>query len=118
MMNTLIEKNKKKLLEEKDRLESLLARVASKDETNGDFHAKYPDFGSTEEDNAAEVAAYEMNIAEEHDLELKLNRVSAALARIDKGNYGICAVGGEDIQGARLEAVPEAENCVQHDNAS
>ena len=112
---TLIEKNKEKLLAEKERLEKLLSREASQDKAHGDFHAKYPDFGSTDEDNAAEVAEYETNLAEEHDLEGKLNRVTAALVKIENGSYGICAVGGEEIPAARLEAVPEAENCVQHD---
>lgn len=112
---SLIEKNKQRLLAEKERLKKLLSRVASQDKGNGDFHAKYPDLGNSEEDNAAEVAEYETNIAEEHDLEAKLNRVTAALVKIENGSYGICAVGGEEIPAARLEAVPEAENCVQHD---
>lgn len=96
-------------------MEKLLSRVANKDGTHGEFQAKYPDFGSAEEDNAAEVAAYEANIAEEYDLEAKLRRVVAALARIAAGSYGICQSGGEEISTARLAAVPEAENCVQHE---
>jgi len=112
MNHTLIEKNKKLLEQERTRLQSLLARVEDKD-----GQPKYPDFGNSEEDNAAEVAAYETNIAEEHDLEPKLNRVIAALQRIDNGSYGLCKVGGEEIPEARLAAVPEAENCVAHDKA-
>ncbi|OGE77978.1 MAG: hypothetical protein A2751_01825 [Candidatus Doudnabacteria bacterium RIFCSPHIGHO2_01_FULL_46_14] len=107
-----MEKNKKLLEQERTRLQSLLARVEDKD-----GQPKYPDFGNSEEDNAAEVAAYETNIAEEHDLEPKLNRVIAALQRIDNGSYGLCKVGGEEIPEARLAAVPEAENCVAHDKA-
>lgn len=106
---TLIEKNKERLLAEKAHLEKLLSRV---EDQNG--QAKYPDFGSSEEDNAAEVAAYETNIAEEYDMEEKLRRVTGALARIEQGAYGICLTCGEEIPEARLEAVPEAENCVQH----
>lgn len=107
--NTLIEKNKKKLHAEKERLEKLLSRVSN----NGT--AKYPDLGSAEEDNAAEVAAYETNIAEEFDLKKKYKLVTAALARIDSGTYGICQIGGEEISAARLEAAPEAANCVKHE---
>lgn len=105
-----VEKNKQKLFAEKARLESLLARVEDKD-----GQPKYPDFGNAEEDNAAEVAAYETNIAEDYDLETKLKRVEAALQSITAGSYGICKIGGEEILEARLEAVPEAENCVQHE---
>lgn len=105
----LIEKNKPRLEQEKTRLEKLLSRVEDKSGA-----AKYPDFGSAEEDNAAEVTAYEANIAEEYDLEQKLSLVIAALKRIETGGYGICQIGGEEIPVARLEAVPEAANCVQH----
>lgn len=34
-----------------------------------------------------------------------------ALARIDEGDYGICAVCGEPIPVARLEAMPETRHC-------
>lgn len=110
--SSLIEKNKQKLGAEKAHLESLLARVEDKS-----GQPKYPDFGNAEEDNAAEIAVYETNIAEEHDLEPKLNRVIAALQRVENGSYGICKIGGEEISEARLGAVPEAENCVAHDKA-
>ncbi len=111
MNTTIIEQNKQKLRAEKQRLENLLSRVEDKD-----GQPKYPDFGNSEEDNAAEVAVYETNIAEEHDLEPKLERVIAALQRIDDGSYGLCKIGGEEIPEARLQTVPEAENCVAHDN--
>ena len=105
---TIIEQNKQKLLAEKANLESLLARVEDKD-----GQPKYPDYG-----NSAEVMQYETNIAEEHDLEPKLERVIAALQRIDNGSYGLCKIGGEEIPEARLVAVPEAENCIAHDKTA
>lgn len=112
----LIEENQKRLLEEKKRLEGLLARVAKRDKTTGDFHAKYPDFlGTQEDENASEVDAYETNIAEEWDLEQKFHRVEAAMKRIADGTYGICLNGGEEMPRARLAALPEAENCIEHD---
>lgn len=111
----LIQKNKKRLLDEKTRLEKLLLRIAKKDKTAGDFHATYPEFGSQPDENAAEVALYETNLAEEWDLEQKLRRVEAALKRIAEGTYGACRIGGEQMSKARLLAVPEAENCVDHD---
>ena len=113
MKTETIEQNKQKLLAEKAHLENLLSRVEDKD-----GQPKYPDFGNSEEDNATEVAEFETNIAEEHDLEPKLERVVAALERIDNGNYGLCKIGGEEIPEARLAAVPEAENCVAHDKAA
>ncbi len=110
----LIEKNKKKLESEKIRLRELLMRIAKPDKVAGEFHAQYPELGNKEDENASEVAVYETNIAEEWDLEQKLAKVEKALKRIEKGGYGVCAIGGEEIPRQRLEAVPEAENCVQH----
>lgn len=111
----LIQKNKKRLVEEKSRLEKLLLRIAKKDKAGGEFRAAYPEFGSQPDENAAEVALYETNLAEERDLEQKLRRVEAALKRIAEGTYGICRIGGEPMPRARLLAVPEAENCIEHD---
>lgn len=103
-------------MKEKAKLEHLLSRVAKRGAQGGDFQPKYPDIGDTEDENIAEVVEYEKNIAEERDMEGKLRRVNDALARIEKGTYGICAAGGEEMTSARLEAVPEAENCVQHES--
>ena len=112
----LIEKNRQRLTDEKVRLGGLLGRIAKPKKAGGEeFEAKYPEFGNQEDENASEVAAYEANIAEERDLEKKLKKVEAALQRVAKGTYGICQVGGEPLPLARLEAIPEAENCVAHD---
>ncbi len=42
---------------------------------------------------------------------LILSAIDAALERIEKGNYGICAGCGKEIAPARLEAVPYAAEC-------
>ncbi len=44
----------------------------------------------------------------------RIEQVDAALARLDAGTYGTCAVGGEPIPAARLAAVPWAATCVAH----
>jgi len=41
-----------------------------------------------------------------------IEAIDAALARIDAGSYGECAVCGEAIPAARLEAQPTAVTCV------
>lgn len=46
----------------------------------------------------------------QHNLEL----VNNALLRIENGTYGICAVSGEEIEPARLEAIPFATTCMAH----
>ncbi|MCP3870654.1 MAG: TraR/DksA family transcriptional regulator [Gammaproteobacteria bacterium] len=42
----------------------------------------------------------------------ELSRLNRTLARIDAGEYGICASCGEPIPEARLEILPTSEYCV------
>lgn len=44
---------------------------------------------------------------------VQLERISQALRRIEAGTYGRCAVCGDPISDARLEAVPEAVTCTE-----
>ena len=43
----------------------------------------------------------------------RVNRLAAALERLDEGEYGICVECGEPIAPARLRALPEVETCVR-----
>lgn len=115
MNKALVEKNKQKLLEEKQRLERLLSKIAKPESENpGEYEATFPNMGDDEDDNAQEVAGFAANLSEESSFEDRLHKVSAALARIEDGTYGLCEVGGEEIDEARLQAVPEATKCVKH----
>lgn len=46
---------------------------------------------------------------------LRLERVDAALARMDSGEYGHCAACGKFIPLERLEALPTAIYCLEHE---
>lgn len=43
-----------------------------------------------------------------------LDRIEAALERIEEGVFGICLATGKSIPKARLDAVPYAEFCVKY----
>ena len=45
--------------------------------------------------------------------ESELNRINAALARIDDGSFGECVVCGEDIHEGRLQANPAITLCIR-----
>jgi RNA polymerase-binding protein DksA len=42
-----------------------------------------------------------------------LAQVEDALERMDKGTYGVCERCGEEIDYARLEAIPHASLCIR-----
>jgi len=48
---------------------------------------------------------------------LELIRIEAAMARIDEGGYGTCAVCGTAIEPRRLEALPWAVRCAACETA-
>jgi RNA polymerase-binding transcription factor DksA len=43
----------------------------------------------------------------------RVNALSAALDRLNDGEYGTCVECGEDIAPARLQALPEVQTCVR-----
>ncbi len=43
----------------------------------------------------------------------RVNRLSAALERLNDGEYGTCVECGEPISPARLHALPEVQTCVR-----
>jgi len=44
----------------------------------------------------------------------ELRQTEAALARLEGGEYGVCAVCGNPIEPERLELIPEAVRCAKH----
>ena len=42
----------------------------------------------------------------------EIAKISAALRRMDAGEFGLCVECGEKIAGSRLEAYPYAEECI------
>lgn len=57
---------------------------------------------------------FEENTAVLKQLEMRYNELKEALARIDRGEYGKCAVCGKDIEHDRLDANPAAPTCKEH----
>jgi RNA polymerase-binding protein DksA len=48
---------------------------------------------------------------------MQLQRIGLALARLEDGTYGTCALCGEPIPRARLSVVPEADRCAACSNS-
>lgn len=108
----------KELLQaEKMNLESELASVGRKNPSNpGDWEAMPQETGrEADSSDAAElIEGYQENTVILNDLELRHTDVEDALARIEKGTYGVCEVSGEPIEEDRLAADPAARTCKAH----
>lgn len=111
---------KEKLVQEKNKLEQELTQVGRKNpEDPSDWDATTPEKPADlaeEGDVAEQLEEFDNNSAEVGQLEIQLKDVMDALARIENGTYGICEVGGEQIEEDRLEANPSARTCKTHMN--
>jgi DnaK suppressor protein len=54
----------------------------------------------------------DMSFTTHERLTRRIDRLSAALERIGRGDYGRCALCGRDIEPERLVALPEADTCL------
>lgn len=111
---------RKKLEEERLRVEGELKTIARIAPDNPkDWQTVPPDL-NTQESEASEMADKfeEMGnrAAREVELETRLNEINEAVGRIEKGTYGFCAVDQKPIDPKRLEANPAAKTCVEHGN--
>ena len=104
---------KEKLLSEKTRLEDELSRLGKKStDENGNYQAAWEEYGTSEEENAAEVTAYTDSLGLTYELEQALKEVDESLERITEGTYGVCAKCEQDIAEPRLMARPSSILCI------
>lgn len=110
-MTKLILKNiKNRLLEEKIALETQLSELIQKGKRRSKMI--FTDFGSQEDDNAAEVRVMGDKVSLEGDLEKTLAEVAKALEKVEEGDYGICEECGKKINHKRLAVFPAAVLCI------
>jgi RNA polymerase-binding transcription factor DksA len=108
---------KARLEEEKTNLETQLSSVGRRNPSNpNDWEAVPQETGQEADpsDRADTLEHYGENAAILTDLENRYNEVVAALDRITDGTYGVCAIGGEEIEAERLDADPAARTCKAH----
>ncbi len=113
--------NQEKLKEIKNKLEkkreSVIEELESfareNKEIKDDFETKFPHLGDHMDENAIEVSDYENQLSVEHNLENDLKKIDKALEKIENGTYGVCEKCGGEINLERLEALPEAAECMK-----
>ncbi len=108
MKKDFIEKQKEKLLQQRN---DLLTAIAGR---NADVAKMMEGSDPGDEvDTASDtIDGYLMNQLGEQDSR-RLNMINNALERIAQGHYGICLNCGENIPEKRLEALPFAMLCME-----
>lgn len=108
-----------RLESERERLEqirhSLTADLAD-EETSQDVEHRALDVHPGETGTDVEDIERDESILE--SVEGELRDVADALARLEAGTYGRCEVDGRPIEEDRLEALPTARRCAEHEALS
>lgn len=107
---------KSRLLEEQERLQTRLKENGhyGLGESMRDNTGELTEIDNHPGDAATDLYHRSMDISLlEHD-EHELEDIEAALDAMERGKYGICAVGGEPIPYERLAALPAARFCTEH----
>jgi DnaK suppressor protein len=106
---------RKRLEEERERLERIRDSLAGDPETTGDASA-IDELSSADQhpgDIGTETFEHEKNQSLLESVNAQLTDIEAAFERLEKGSYGKSVLSGEPIGDDRLEAVPYARYTVQ-----
>jgi RNA polymerase-binding protein DksA len=99
------------LLEQKEALRKQLTEMGADPDQENTVDGLDFDFGFA--DSAQSTAERNKVLAVIERLRENLQDVDIALAKIEKGTYGVCERCGEPINPERLEAIPYARLCVK-----
>lgn len=97
--------------------ELLVAEQAALAESIGHYEVvarhKKPGLGNHMADDGTEAFDQAAGLALHLNEQALLSQVESALERMEKGTYGFCQRCGEEIDYARLEAIPYATLCIR-----
>jgi RNA polymerase-binding transcription factor DksA len=107
----LLKQARTRLFAEKKRIEEELGRGGKRVGADGKekFETAWKEIGTSEEENALEVAEYSDTLGIHRALEDELSQIEAALLRIEQKTYGICGSCRLPIPQQRLMVRPHAQ---------
>jgi DnaK suppressor protein len=106
------EKVAARLRERAQEIEALRKSLRGEDAEQRD--AELADYDQHPADQGTETLEQELDETRIAVLESEAKDVATAQQRLEEGTYGKCIVDGEDIPAERLEAIPEALRCIEH----
>jgi len=115
-----MEKNKldyyeKKLINEKKKVNNLIENMRKNEtiDSKSEIASELSFYDNHPSDLATEINDIEKGMALRENETTILEKIDAAINRIQDGTYGICKNCGKKISEKRLEFLPYAENCVE-----
>jgi DnaK suppressor protein len=108
------QKVRKRLEEERARLQRVLAGLQADPETTADAEsvAEQSNYDQHPADIGTEVFEHEKNQSLLEQVETELAEVDQAFERLEHGVYGVCQACRKPIPAERLDAMPAARFCV------
>jgi DnaK suppressor protein len=102
-----LERARKRLAEERARIEKELARRGMPESADSPENSG---------DQAADLERAETDEGLQRDLRSTLEAIQRAEARLEEGTYGVSVISGEPIPDGRLEAIPWADRTVEEEH--
>ena len=93
-----------------DNERSVLVRTMGRLEQQ--LRAPQHEFGKDDADRAHSAHDKELSSRQMAGMQVRLNLILRAIAKINDGNYGECSDCGEEISPKRLEALPWTSYCI------
>jgi RNA polymerase-binding protein DksA len=109
-MSVDLDARREELLELRERLASAAEYVKHADDNGGELSSSTGDQHIA--DHASDMVDREVDETLEENAEHVLHEIDEALARLEAGTYGTCAVCGKEIPEERLAATPYATLCI------
>jgi RNA polymerase-binding transcription factor DksA len=106
------EKVAARLRERAQEIEERRKSVSAEDSEQRD--AELADYDQHPADQGTETLEAELDQTTLAILEAEAKDVAEAQKRLEEGTYGQCIVDGKEIPAERLEAIPEALRCIEH----
>ena len=105
---------RKRLESERERLSATLANLESDAEAQKDSLQELSVVDEHQGDIGTETFEREKDLSIIESVQAGLEDIERALQRLSDGTYGTCEICGTDIGDERLDAVPAARYCVEH----
>jgi RNA polymerase-binding transcription factor DksA len=108
---------RQRLADERERLDGVKSTFDDEhltDQSESDSSSELSSYDQHQADMGTETFEREKDLSILEQVEAELADVEHALRRLDDGTYGTCEVCGKVIPDERLEAMPAARLCLEH----